>query len=73
MKKKKKSEKSENRGQSKLLFWHLDLQPLGNFSHVAIYRSSLSNIGKMNIQPILNKNSPRGHMESKFDVLGVDV
>jgi hypothetical protein len=35
------------------------------------YRSSLINIGKMNLQSILNKNSPWIHTESKFDVLGV--
>jgi hypothetical protein len=26
---------------------------------------------KMNLKPILNKNSPRAHMESELDVLGV--
>jgi hypothetical protein len=26
----------------------------------------------MNLQTIFNKNSPQAHMESKFDILGVD-
>jgi hypothetical protein len=34
-------------------------------------RSSLENIGKMNLKPILNKNSPQAHMELEFDELGV--
>jgi hypothetical protein len=34
-------------------------------------RSSSKNIGKMNLKLILNKNSPRAHTESEFDVLGV--
>jgi hypothetical protein len=34
-------------------------------------RSSSKNIGKVNIQPMLNKNSPWAHMETEFDVLGV--
>jgi hypothetical protein len=29
------------------------------------------NIRKMNSQPILNKNSPWAHVQSKFDVLGI--
>jgi hypothetical protein len=34
-------------------------------------RSSSENTGKMNLIPIFNKNLPRAHMESEFDVLGV--
>jgi hypothetical protein len=51
----KKSGNPRIYGQNKLLFWHLALQPLGNFSHV--YRSSSKNTRKIKIQPILNKNS----------------
>jgi hypothetical protein len=29
------------------------------------------NIGRMNLQPVLNKNSPGAHMELKFDMFGV--
>jgi hypothetical protein len=40
---------------------------------MAACRSSLENIRiiKMNLKPILNKTSPRAHMESELDVLGV--
>jgi hypothetical protein len=38
---------------------------------MAAYRSSLKNTGKMNLNPVLNKNSPRAHTELEFDVLGV--
>jgi hypothetical protein len=41
------------------------------FSHMAACRSSSKNIGKMNLIPVLNKTSPRAHMESELDVLGV--
>jgi hypothetical protein len=34
-------------------------------------RSSLENTGKMNLEPILNKNSPWTHMKLELDVLGV--
>jgi hypothetical protein len=34
-------------------------------------RSSLENTGEMSLIPIINKNLPRVHTESKFDVLGV--
>jgi hypothetical protein len=34
-------------------------------------RSSLENIGKMNLKLILNKTPPRAHMEPEFDMLGV--
>jgi hypothetical protein len=40
-------------------------------SHMAACRSSSKNIGKMNLKSILNKNSPRAHTKSEFDVLGV--
>jgi hypothetical protein len=35
------------------------------------YRNSSKNIGKMNLQFILNKNSPWAHMELESNVLGV--
>jgi hypothetical protein len=38
---------------------------------MATCKSSLENIGKMNLIPILNKTSPRAHTESELDVLGV--
>jgi hypothetical protein len=34
-------------------------------------RSSSKNIGKMNLKPILNKNSPWAHTESELEVLSV--
>jgi hypothetical protein len=34
-------------------------------------RSSSQNTGKMNLIPVLNKTSPRAHMELELDVLGV--
>jgi hypothetical protein len=67
----KKSKKPRFYGQNKLFFEHPTLQPLTSFSHMAAYRSSLENTGKMNLIPIFNKNSPRAHTESKLDVLGV--
>jgi hypothetical protein len=71
---KKKSEKSEKPrfyGQNNLLLEHLALQPLGNFSHMAACRSSSENTRKMSLIPVFNKTSPRAHMESELDVLGV--
>jgi hypothetical protein len=41
------------------------------FSHVVAYKSSSKNTRKMNMQPVLNKNIPWIHVQSKFDVLGV--
>jgi hypothetical protein len=67
----KKSEKTRFYGQNKLFFEHPALHPLGNFSHMAACRSSSENIGKMSLIPVFNKNSPRVHTESEFDVLGV--
>jgi hypothetical protein len=34
-------------------------------------RSSSENTRKMNLKPILNKNSPRAHTELELDVLSV--
>jgi hypothetical protein len=34
-------------------------------------RSSSENTRKMSLIPVFNKNLPRAHMESEFDVLGV--
>jgi hypothetical protein len=38
---------------------------------MAAYRSFLRNTRKLNLQLILNKNSPRAHRGLKFDMLGV--
>jgi hypothetical protein len=38
---------------------------------MAACRSSLENIGKINLIPVLNKTSPRAHTESELGVLGV--
>jgi hypothetical protein len=38
---------------------------------MAVCRSSSENIRKMNLQPILDKNSPWAHMELEFNALGV--
>jgi hypothetical protein len=67
----KKSEKPRFYGQNKLLVEHLALQPLGNFNHMAAYRSSSKNVRKMNLILVLNKTSEKVHMESELDVLGV--
>jgi hypothetical protein len=73
-KKKKKSEKSEKPrfyGQNKLFFENPALQPLGCFSHMAACRSFLENTWKMSLILVFKKNSPRAHMESELNVLGV--
>jgi hypothetical protein len=67
----KKSEKPRFYGQNKLFFENPALQPLGSLSHMAACRSSLENIGKMNLILVFNKNSPRAHTESELGVLGV--
>jgi hypothetical protein len=54
-----------------MLFFLRGFQLLGGFSHVITYRGSSKNTRKMNLQPILNKNSPWAHMKSKLDVFGV--
>jgi hypothetical protein len=38
---------------------------------MATCRSSSKNTRKMDLQPILNKNSPQAHMELEFDMLGI--
>jgi hypothetical protein len=38
---------------------------------MAACRSSLENIGKMNLIPVLNKTSPQAHTHSELDMLGV--
>jgi hypothetical protein len=38
---------------------------------MAACRSSSENTGKMSLIPVFNKNSPRAHTESEFDLLGV--
>jgi hypothetical protein len=67
----KKGEKPRFYGQNKLFFKHPALQPLGSFSHMGARRRSLENTRKMSLIPIFNKNSPRAHTESEFDVLHV--
>jgi hypothetical protein len=68
-------EKSGNQrfyGQNKLPLWHHALQPLGSFSHLAAYwKRSSKNTKNMNLQSILNKNSPWALMKLEFD--GLDV
>jgi hypothetical protein len=70
-KKVKKSEKPRFYGQNKLFFENPALQPLGSFSHMAAWRSSLENTWKMSLILVFNKNSPRAHMESELGVLGL--
>jgi hypothetical protein len=38
---------------------------------MAIDRSSSIYVGKMNLQSILNKNSPWNHIKSKYGALGI--
>jgi hypothetical protein len=38
---------------------------------MAACRSSSKNTRKMNLIPVFNKNLPRAHTESEFDMLGV--
>jgi hypothetical protein len=64
-----KSENPRFHGQNKLFLWHPALQPLGSFGHMATYRNSSKNMGKISLQSILNKNSP--HALMGFDMLGV--
>jgi hypothetical protein len=74
MSKKLKLKKIKNQdfmGKTNYFFENLALQPLGSFSHMAACRSSLENIGKMNLIPVFNKNSPRAHTELELDMLGV--
>jgi hypothetical protein len=70
-KKVKKSEKPRFYGQNKLFFENPALQPLGSFSHMAAFRSSLENTGKMSLIPVFNKNSPWAHTVPELDVPGV--
>jgi hypothetical protein len=70
-KKVKKSKKPRFYGQNKLFFSIPALQPLGSFSHMAAFRSSSENTGKMSLILVFNKNSPRAHTELELDVLGV--
>jgi hypothetical protein len=44
---------------------------LATWLHIVAYRSPSKNIGKWNLQPILNKNSPWAHMELELDMLDV--
>jgi hypothetical protein len=38
---------------------------------MAAYRCSSENTGKFSLTLVFNKNLPRAHMESEFDVLGI--
>jgi hypothetical protein len=67
----RKKWKSEILWAKKTFFWHPALEPLGNFSHMATHRGSSKNTRKLKLQSILNKNSPRAHMETEFDIFGV--
>jgi hypothetical protein len=72
----KKLEKIENPrvyGQNKQYFCLHVLLSLGSFSYVAAYRSSPKTRGKMNLQPILDKNLPQAYMELEFDKLGIAI
>jgi hypothetical protein len=62
--------KTQDSIEKQTYFWHPGLHPLGSFSHMRACRSSPENTQKMNLQPILNKNSSWTHTESVFDVLG---
>jgi hypothetical protein len=44
---------------------------LDSFSNVGAHKSSSKNTRKMDLQSILNKNSPWAHIELEFDVVGV--
>jgi hypothetical protein len=70
-KKMKKCEKPRFYGQNKLFFENPALQPLGSFSHMVAFRSSLENTGKMSLILVFNKNLPRAHTELELAVLGV--
>jgi hypothetical protein len=56
-----------------LKFWHsiLELLSIDPAYKYGIFRSSSENTWKMNLQPILKKNSPWTHMEFEWDLLGV--
>jgi hypothetical protein len=71
MKKKKKGEKPRFYGQKIIIYYHLALQPLGSFSHMATCRSSSKNTRKMSLILVFNKTSPQAHTESELDVLGI--
>jgi hypothetical protein len=55
----------------KTFFLACALQSLGSFSHVTTQGSTSNIQDKMNLQPDLNKNFSRIHMELEFDVLDV--
>jgi hypothetical protein len=67
---KKKGKNLRSYEQNKLLFCHPNLQPLGSFSHVVAYRSSLKKYKKNEFTTHFEqKNSPQANTKSKFDVL----
>jgi hypothetical protein len=43
---------------------------VSGFSHMVAYRSFSKNTRKINLQPILNKNSPHAYTELELDMLG---
>jgi hypothetical protein len=51
--------------------YFLSTMPSGSLSHMAACRSSSKNTRKMSLILVFNKISPRAHMESELDVLGV--
>ena len=71
-KKVKKSEKPIFYGQNKLLSQHHGLQNSGSFTHMVTCRCSpRTSNGKMNLNLILRKTSPRACTELEFDVFGI--
>jgi hypothetical protein len=56
---------------TKQTFFFAPFSPLGGFRYVVAYKNSSKNLGKMNLLPILNKNSPQTLVDSKLDVPGV--
>jgi hypothetical protein len=66
----KKSEKPRFDAKQ-TIFWEPCPSALGSFSHMVACRSSSKNTGEMSLILVFNKNSPRAHMESEKDVLGI--
>jgi hypothetical protein len=66
-KKVKKNDKPRFYGQNKLFLSTLPFSPWVVFATW----SSSKNTGKMSLIPVFKNNSPRAHMESELNVLGV--
>jgi hypothetical protein len=56
-----------------IIFGTLFFSPWDIFSNMDACKSFSKYTRKMNLQSILNKNSPWTHMELEFDVSGVTV